>query len=130
MTLRCSNKDARRSIQARQDFVNHGGSLYGAHQYGMASLYVVYSYGQHFPVAVYESQTRQWFYNEDRYSATTSRHQSIVRQALPESYHRLDTEMMNTLIHCEGRKYKLAHQLGGDIRMLVKYAPLLEMLQP
>ena len=130
MTVRCINREAGRSIQSRQDFTNHGGSMYGNHQYGATSLYVVYSYGQHFPMAVYEFHTRRWFYNEDKYSSTTSRHQSYVRSALPETYHRLDTEMMNALIHCEGRQYKLAQQLGNDVRMLVKYAPLLEALQP
>ena len=40
-----------------------------------------YSYGEHFPLAVITGP-KQVAINSDRYSATTSRHQSMMRAAL------------------------------------------------
>ena len=127
---RVNNNDAIPLIRNRQDFENHGGTMYASHMYGPASLYVVYSYGPHFPMAIYEFQTRQWFYNTDHYSPITGRHQSVVRDALPSTYHRMDTSMLEALIHCEGRQYKLSQQIGYDLRQAIHYAPLLAALQP
>lgn len=42
--------------------------------------YVVYSYGRHFPMAVFKNGN--WYVNEDKYSRTTTAHQSYVRQAI------------------------------------------------
>lgn len=42
--------------------------------------YVLYSYGYHFPLA-YKMAGVQYV-NADKYSATTSRHQSLLRQAI------------------------------------------------
>ena len=48
--------------------------------------YVVYSYGTHFPVAMRKrTHDGVWLVNEDKYSATTSRHQSKVRQGVSAS---------------------------------------------
>lgn len=40
--------------------------------------YVVYSYGYHWPLAVYDRGTCTWYVNEDKYSVTTSRHFGLV----------------------------------------------------
>jgi hypothetical protein len=37
-------------------------------------LYVVYSFGQHWPMFIYDPAAGQWFENEDRFSRTTSKH--------------------------------------------------------
>lgn len=42
---------------------------------------VAYSYGEHFPLAIITGP-KQVTVNSDRYSATTSRHQSMMRAAL------------------------------------------------
>jgi hypothetical protein len=42
-------------------------------------LYVVYSYGEHFPMYVFDTETVSWFGNEDKYSPTTSKHQTLAR---------------------------------------------------
>lgn len=39
-------------------------------------LYVVYSFGQHWPMFIHDGRTGQWFENEDRYSRTTSKHRT------------------------------------------------------
>lgn len=41
-------------------------------------LYVVYSYGPHFPLALFDYDAGKWFHNTDKYSSTTSRHFSHV----------------------------------------------------
>lgn len=56
-----------------------GNSLYAE---TIDNLYIVYSYGKHFPIAVYNFDTKIWYINTDKYSTTTSRHQSIVKQAI------------------------------------------------
>ena len=44
---------------------------------------VAYSYGEHFPLAIITGP-KQVTVNNDHYSATTSRHQSMMRAALRE----------------------------------------------
>lgn len=60
-----------------------------AEQIGKA--YVVYSYGKHFPVAAFGEDLGGWAVNTDRYSPTTSRHQSTVRRGIPSDAVQLDT---------------------------------------
>jgi hypothetical protein len=38
--------------------------------------YVVYSYGAHWPLFIYEVKTDMWFENGSKYSVTTSKHKS------------------------------------------------------
>jgi len=45
-------------------------------------LYVVYSYGSHFPMLIYSEDAKQWFGNSTRWSKTTSKHFS---QACPRN---------------------------------------------
>ena len=45
----------------------------------MSTLYVVYSYGEHFPLYIAETDegnNTQWYTTADRYSQSTSRHHS------------------------------------------------------
>lgn len=46
----------------------------------IGDAYAVYSYGKHFPVALFKDG--QWLVNTDRYSPTTSRHQSTVKRGI------------------------------------------------
>lgn len=46
-------------------------------------FYIVYSYGYHFPLWVYDRKDRQWYGNSDKYSVTTSKHKS---QSYPAVY--------------------------------------------
>lgn len=43
------------------------------------NFYTVYSYGYHFPMYVYDYAIGEWIGNQDKYSTTTSRHQSKCR---------------------------------------------------
>jgi hypothetical protein len=49
-------------------------------------LYIVYSYGDHFPIYVYDHAAGMWFGNDDKYSPTTSRHQTYARPRLAQPY--------------------------------------------
>jgi hypothetical protein len=42
-------------------------------------LYVIYSYGSHFPMYVWDETAKIWLGNSDKYSRTTSTHQSKYR---------------------------------------------------
>jgi hypothetical protein len=70
------NRDAIPRIQARLPFKGNNmfGELVGKRGY------VVYSYGYHFPMAAWDGY--MWHVNEDKYSPSTGRHQSYVRQAV------------------------------------------------
>lgn len=70
-------KQAVKLIAQGTDF--QGNNLYAE---TIDNLYIVYSYGKHFPIAVYNLDTNTWYINTDKFSVTTSRHQSIVKQAV------------------------------------------------
>lgn len=42
-------------------------------------VYAIYSYGNHFPMYVYDEESGQWLGNSDKYSRTTTSHQSKYR---------------------------------------------------
>jgi hypothetical protein len=45
----------------------------------VGEFYAVFSYGEHFPIAIRRrTNDAPWLVNEDKYSRTTSRHQSTV----------------------------------------------------
>ena len=44
--------------------------------YPTTGYYVVFSYGLHWPLFIYDYKLRQWYGNNDKHSATTSRHYS------------------------------------------------------
>lgn len=48
------------------------------------NLYIVYSYGHHWPMFVFDRASGVWYENEDKYSVTTSKHRS-------QSHPRVDT---------------------------------------
>jgi len=55
--------------------------------------YAVFSYGDHFPIYYYDHDAKLWYGNEDKYSRTTSRHQS---QAWPKGVGRDQIIWVNT----------------------------------
>ena len=63
--------EMRRLVEQCQEF--KGNSVFAKH---FGDKYVVYSYGQHFPMYVWDYKDKLWVGNESKYSTTTSRHQS------------------------------------------------------
>jgi len=75
MVDKIANKDASQYVNRCESF--NGNNTKGARYND--NLYVVYSYGHHFPMYVYDYTTREWYENSDKYSPTTSKHQTQCR---------------------------------------------------
>lgn len=80
MTKVIANYRARDYVQRKEHF--DGANVYARwHRRNGAltskqTIYVVYSYGNHFPMFVYDADAEVWVENSDRYSVTTSKHRT------------------------------------------------------
>ena len=87
MSKRVANADARRYVQNREEFI--GSNTYAEWRgHMLPHRYVVYSYGEHWPLFVYEDG--KWYENEDKYSPTTSKHRSQLRPLYETEKHSAD----------------------------------------
>ena len=83
---RVNNSEAGVYVNRKEEFT--GSNLYGVTDLHVGNypnedkLYAVFSYGYHFPMYIFSYRHQQWFGNSDRYSPTTSKHQT---QARPEA---------------------------------------------
>ncbi len=102
--IRTSNKDCRQYVEQQLPF--QGSNLFGQYtmdepgeEEGVDVIYAVFSYGQHFPIYAYSTLTKTWFGNKEKYSRSTTTHQS---QARPIAGVRelcwLDSAHMKTLV--------------------------------
>lgn len=73
-----SNNEMRAEVEIMSEFDNKNSSCY-ARRFEEAGIYVVYSYGQHWPLWVYDWNASQWYENVDTYGNTTTRHASCTR---------------------------------------------------
>lgn len=71
-----TNSDAASYVDCQEPFQTNNKTLFARKRDG---LYVVYSYGEHFPLYVYDFVSGVWFGNGDRYSVTTTRHKTHAR---------------------------------------------------
>ena len=79
--MRVSNKDVPHLVGMRVPFQTYQGSV-RAKLFASTNNYVVYSYGDHWPLCFYEDLTGTWYVNMDKYSSTTTRHLSLVRRGV------------------------------------------------
>ena len=86
--MRVSNNTAREKVNNKVNF--DGSNTYGRNE---GKKYVVYSYGTHFPIYVFKRG--KWYGNTDKYSVSTSKHQSQL-QPLKVDYWR-NTEQIKHL---------------------------------
>lgn len=96
---RCSNSDAIKFIEYRDEFITNSQTMHGQWKYKGedGGRYVVYSYGEHFPMYIYDSKTCEWYGNKDKYSRTTSCHQTKARpRAGVDDW--FDTETMKRIV--------------------------------
>ena len=131
---RTTTSDTRRLVNGRVPFVAGKETVYGRWEYGYDYTtpsptlpripsaakrvrYVVYSYGTHFPMYIWDEVTQRWYGNRDKYSITTTRHQ---RYACPGySYHDdvpiqwLDTGKMIAIARY-GVFATVCHAAGGN----------------
>lgn len=89
-----TNKQARELALNKQEFKTSNGTIYGTHNLA-ADTYTVYSYGEHFPMYVYDYRMNEWYGNSDKYSPTTSKHQSTCRP--PNVSHWVNTATLQIL---------------------------------
>jgi len=76
--MKTSNKKAIESIKALEPF--KASNMFGEwFNCGVGKNYVVYSYGYHFPMYVWDSVACMWIGNKDKCSLSTSRQQSQTR---------------------------------------------------
>ena len=81
---RINGRLCRGYVQGRKPFRNSNGQLYAEWMAAgvpyadtpVGMRYVVYSYGQHWPLHIWDDASQQWFTNADKHSMTTSRHHS------------------------------------------------------
>ena len=76
--IRIANNKARDFVARREEF--QGSNMFGSwlDREG-EKLYIVYSYGSHFPMYIYDNDANEWIANSDKYSRSTTRHQSQAR---------------------------------------------------
>lgn len=81
---RIANKEARYYVENRKEFKGH--NLYAVRFYTEGehtNLYIVYSYGPHWPLFVAEEDIDtgevQWYANTEKYGTTTSKHHTQCR---------------------------------------------------
>ena len=92
---RVTLKTAREAVRGKRIF--YGSNLFSLWE---GDRYVVYSYGKHFPMYVWEPTDEQWYANEDRFSPSTSRQQSACNpspNAIPVPTHFLKQIALNGL---------------------------------
>ena len=80
--VKVTNRDCANYVSNRIAF--KGSNLFGEWDYagdyfnnGRGTPYIVYSWGRHFPIYAYVYG--KWYENTDKYSASTSRHQTQAR---------------------------------------------------
>ena len=58
-------------VKGKKEF--EAGNVFAVN-YPTTGYYVVFSYGLHWPLFIYDYKQGQWYGNIDKYSATTSKH--------------------------------------------------------
>ena len=91
--LKTSNKDASICTTNKDNF--QGNNTFGT--WTNIHCYVVYSYGYHFPMYVF--QTGKWYENSDKYSVTTSKQQNQLRPSISGNFIMKTTAELKTLIN-------------------------------
>ena len=106
-----SNKEVSSYVNNLKPFETNSGSIFsdGGRDKG---LYAVYSYGFHFPMYVYDTASKQWFGNHDKYSNTTSRHQNCAQPSA--KIHWMGTHDMKLLTAAGSLARRCANRMKGE----------------
>ena len=97
--MKVANKNARQYVDELKVFEGSNTFAENKVQYD-DKLYVVFSYGYHFPMYIYDYQAGMWIGNEDRYSMSTSKHQSQCRPSEPIECWLNTADEMKEYIRC------------------------------
>ena len=94
-----------------QPFTTHTESVWTD---DIGDMYVVYSYGTHFPIYMFDHRTEMWFGNSDRFSPTTSRHQTLARPQVEGIYMVTSTDLCDIIRSGGYSNYCSDAMLFGD----------------
>jgi len=97
---RVSNKNARPYVKGLEEFIGHntqGVWTAPNHDSGEAR-YVVYSYGSHWPMFVYDGEVKKWCENSDKYSVSTSKQHTQLHPHPPEGTVKMDKQKLFKVI--------------------------------
>jgi hypothetical protein len=99
--MRTPNKRARDYILGKENILGH--NLYA---YWRPGIYCVFSYRESYPIQIYDKEKDIWYINNEKYSRTTSRHQSIARPPESDAYkiEYVSLAFLCSLIHINDRK--------------------------
>ena len=67
--MKIANRDARKYVQSCKEF--DGSNLFAVHR-AVDDMYIVYSYGYHWPLFIHVHDL--WYENANKYGVTTSKH--------------------------------------------------------
>jgi hypothetical protein len=82
MKKRITNREAGQCVNSMVEFETNNQTIY-AYWNDDSEQYVVYSYGHHWPMYIYDAQSQCWYENESTYSRTTSKHRNYARPSAP-----------------------------------------------
>jgi hypothetical protein len=122
VTKRVNNKDMSHYTTYRLPFENHPSrdtqqpTVWGEWQESQGNhLYIVYSYGHHFPLYIYDEQAQAWCGNSDYYSQTTSRHKTLAKPQTPNEFPRYGMMLMHQIIHQGGIAGAIARRIEDAV---------------
>lgn len=93
MKVKISNKKSSEYTTKKLPF--QGSNLYGTF---IQDSYVVYSYGEHFPIYLYKNNC--WYFNTTKYSPTTQRHQQYAKPNIEfGEYKEVNLQTIKNLIY-------------------------------
>ena len=124
--MRVANKNASKYVNELKEFKGsynrygkHNASIF-AENSDNENLYVVYSYGYHFPMYIYDRQAGIWIGSNDEHSPTTSKHQSQCRPS-EEIHCWLDTaDEMNEYIRCGSLMTYMERKATQEVAFLTR----------
>lgn len=91
-----NNSDMRQYVQKCELFVNNNQTVFSrCNVSNHDKWYTVYSYGAHFPMYICDMNTGEWYGTLDRFSRTTSQHQSKTHPLCEVKY--LSLEQMEKM---------------------------------
>ena len=101
--MRTTNQDAYSAVMAKEKFT--ASNMFAewisrSWEDKVRDLYVVYSYGYHFPMWVWDDSIKEWVGNKDKYSRSTTKQQSQTRPDNIKTW--LDTDEIKRLVVCGG----------------------------
>lgn len=102
-----SNKEMRPYVEATRQFTNHNQTVWTTWE---GKLYVVYSYGRHFPMYAYDTESERWFGNKDKFSRTTTTHQRLAQPRAEIDW--MNTETIKSLLEARSIKQFVINQLN------------------